>query len=51
MYGALWRALPGPAAVKALLVLALAAGVVYVCFEWFFPWLNDWLAFNDPVVG
>lgn len=51
MYAALWRALPGPAPVKVLLLLVLAAGVVWACFEWVFPWISGYLALNENSVG
>ena len=37
MYGALWRVLPGPAWVRVILLLAIAAGVVFILFTWAFP--------------
>ena len=40
MYGWLWRHLPGPAPVRALIALALFIGVVAVLFLWVFPWLE-----------
>ncbi|MDR0482853.1 MAG: hypothetical protein LBH13_06835 [Cellulomonadaceae bacterium] len=50
MYAALWRALPGPAAVKALILLALFAAALWVCVEWVFPWLANYMPFNDSTV-
>lgn len=50
MYGALWRVLPGPAWVRVLLLLVLAAAVVLVCFEWLFPIVAERMPFNDPNV-
>lgn len=50
MYGALWRALPGPAWVRVLILLVLAAGVVLACFEWLFPVVAEYMPFNDPNV-
>lgn len=50
MYAALWRALPGPVALKALLLLALLAGVVVVCFEWVFPWVASLLPYDETTV-
>ncbi|MBK7721852.1 MAG: hypothetical protein IPI32_06385 [Austwickia sp.] len=47
MYGALWRALPGPWPVKAVLALALLALVVWACFQWLFPWVAVRLPVND----
>jgi hypothetical protein len=50
MYGALWRALPGPAWVRALTLVVLAAAVVLACFEWLFPVVAERMPFNDPNV-
>ena len=50
MDGLLWRALPGPAWARVLLLLLLVAVVVAVCFEWVFPWLSDYLPMNDNTV-
>ena len=47
MYGALWRALPGPTVVRALILLVLLAGLVFALFEWVYPWINDLLMFDD----
>lgn len=51
MYGALWRALPGPWWVRLFLLLVMAAAVVWVCFEWAFPWLSEYLQLNENTVG
>lgn len=51
MYAALWRALPGPVALKALLLLALLVAVVGVCFEWLFPLVASWLPYDETTVG
>lgn len=50
MYAALWRALPGPVALKALLALALLAAAVVVCFEWLFPLVASWLPYSETTV-
>lgn len=50
MYGWIWRHLPGPWPVKALLALLLFAAVVLVLFEWVFPWLEPRLPFNQVTV-
>jgi len=50
MYGPLWRALPGPWQVKALLCLALFAGVVAACFLWLFPAIATYMPFNGNAV-
>lgn len=51
MYGALWRALPGPWPVRTLILLALAAGVVAALFTWVFPWVAPLLPINELTVG
>ena len=50
MYGALWRVLPGPAWVRVLILLALAAVVVLVCFQWVFPAVAPHMPFNDITI-
>lgn len=50
MYGWIWKHLPGPAPVKALLALALFVAVVLVLFQWVFPWLEPRLPFNQVTV-
>ncbi|WP_207455428.1 hypothetical protein [Desertivibrio insolitus] len=40
MYAALWRALPGPWVVRLLILLVLAAAVLYACVTWVFPWVD-----------
>jgi hypothetical protein len=40
MYGALWRVLPGPAWLRVILMLVLAAAVVFALFTWVFPWID-----------
>ena len=51
MYGALWRAVPGPSWFKAFVFLCLLLAVTWVCFEFFFPWLSTVLPFNELTVG
>ena len=46
----LWRALPGPAVVRAFLALLLLAVVVVVCFEWLFPMVEAWLPWSETTV-
>jgi hypothetical protein len=40
VYGAIWRVLPGPVWLRLILVLLLAAAVVYALFTWVFPWVD-----------
>lgn len=50
LYSALWRALPGPTALKALQALVLVALVVAVLFLWVFPRIAPLMPFNDNTV-
>ncbi|GAA1800159.1 hypothetical protein GCM10009749_04980 [Agromyces neolithicus] len=40
MYVALWRVLPGPAWLRVILLLVLAAAVVFALFTFVFPWAD-----------
>jgi hypothetical protein len=51
MYGWLWRHLPGPRTVRALIMLALAAAVLVACFAWLFPAIAPHMPFNQTTVG
>lgn len=50
-YGWLWRVLPGPMPVKALLALVLAVAVIAILFTWVFPAIAPFMPFNDTTVG
>lgn len=50
MYGAFWRALPGPAFIKLVIVLILLAAIVYALFEHVFPWLEPYLPLNESTI-
>ena len=43
MYGAIWRALPGPWPLKLLLALVLIAAVLWAMVTWVFPWVDTFL--------
>jgi hypothetical protein len=51
MYGWIWRHLPGPKPVRAVLALILVLGVVALLFFVVFPWLDPLLPFNDVTIG
>lgn len=51
LYSALWRALPGRPAVKALQALVLVVLAVAVLFVWVFPRIAPLMPFNDNTVG
>jgi hypothetical protein len=50
MYGWIWRHLPGNAWVRALISLVLVLAVVFVLFQYVFPWAEPLLPFNDVTV-
>ena len=39
MYGALWRVLPGPWWLRALILVILVALVLFALVTWVFPWV------------
>lgn len=47
MYGWIWRHLPGPTAVRAVIALLLVAGVVALLMFVVFPWAEPKLPFNE----
>ncbi|MEU4492785.1 hypothetical protein AB0F96_04820 [Streptomyces sp. NPDC023998] len=50
MYGWIWRHLPGNAWARAFTSLVLILAVVYVLFQYVFPWAEPLLPFNDVTV-
>ena len=50
MYGYLWRVLPGPRPVKALLAIVLAVAVVLLLMEVVFPWVSAQMPYSDVTV-
>lgn len=51
MYGALWRILPGPWWVRVVILLALAAAVLYALFWFVFPWVSTIVDPQDVTVS
>lgn len=51
MYGALWRILPGPKWVRALICLVLLVLVILGLFEYVYPWIAANVPFFDNTVG
>lgn len=47
MYGYLWRALPGPAWLKTLIMIAIAVAVFFLLMEVVFPWVSSIMPYND----
>lgn len=50
MYGYLWRALPGPRPVKALLTVVLVVALVFLLMEVVFPWVSAQMPYSDVTV-
>ncbi|MCA1222756.1 hypothetical protein [Streptomyces sp. 8L] len=50
MYGWFWRHLPGNTWVRAAISIVLALIVVYLLFQYVFPWAEPLLPFNDATV-
>ncbi|WP_156157710.1 hypothetical protein [Demequina pelophila] len=46
----IWRVLPGPALLRVLMLLVLAAGVVMALFTWVFPWVSVTFDIQDQSV-
>ena len=51
MYARLWRLLPGPPAVRALLAVLLVAAVVVLLWTLVFPAVEPLLPLDDVSVG
>ena len=51
MYAALWRILPGPWWVRVLILLLLAAAVLYGLFWYVFPWVGQFVTPQEVTVG
>lgn len=50
MYGPLWRILPGPAWMKAIILLAVVVGLFFLLMEIVFPWVETMLPWTDVSV-
>ena len=46
----IWNALPGPVVVRLLILLVVIAAVVFVLFEYVFPWISEYLALQETTV-
>lgn len=51
MYAALWRMLPGPTAVRAVTLIAIAALIVLVLFTIVFPWATQFVPGQEVLVN
>jgi hypothetical protein len=50
MYAALWRVLPGPWFVRAVILLVVLAAIVTALILWVFPWVQTFVAPQDVTV-
>lgn len=50
MYGPLWRVLPGPAWLKAIIVLAVLVGLFFLLMNVVFPWVETMVPWTDVAV-
>ncbi|MEV0775187.1 hypothetical protein ACIBLA_18220 [Streptomyces sp. NPDC050433] len=50
MYGWIWRHLPGNVYVRAVIALVLALAVVFVLFQYVFPWAEPILPFGNSTM-
>ena len=50
MYGALWRVLPGPWWLRVIILVVLAAALVYALIFWVFPLINSLIPTSDVTV-
>ncbi|SFR88234.1 hypothetical protein SAMN04487846_0232 [Microbacterium sp. cf046] len=51
MYAALWRILPGPVWVRVVILIVLAAAVLYGLFFFVFPWISQVINPQEVTVG
>jgi hypothetical protein len=51
MYAWMWRHLPGPVGLRAILALALIAAAVVALFLWGFPAVAPLMPFNNGTVS
>jgi hypothetical protein len=50
MYAFLWRHIPGPLAVRLLIITAALAVIVVLLFGWVFPWVEPLMPFSGNTV-
>ncbi|WP_438354786.1 hypothetical protein [Microbacterium sp. CJ88] len=43
MYAGLWRLLPGPWWVRVLILIVIAAAILYGLFFYVFPWASEFI--------
>lgn len=51
MYSWIWRNIPGPTWFRVIFLIAVAAGIVWILFEYAFPALAPHLPLDETTVG
>jgi len=51
IFPAIWGALPGPRWVRALILAAALAAVLWLLFDYVFPWISVTFGIQDQSVG
>ncbi|MCI1257090.1 MAG: hypothetical protein LKG15_10465 [Corynebacterium provencense] len=50
MYAWIWRHLPGPSLLRAVIVLAAVAGLFFLLMDVVFPWVETLMPYGDVAV-
>ena len=51
IFPAIWGILPGPRFVKLLILFVVLAAIVFVLFQYVFPWVSVTFNIQDQSVG
>ena len=51
IFPAIWRALPGPRWLKAVTLVVALAVIVWLLFQYVFPWITLTFGIQDQSVG
>jgi uncharacterized BrkB/YihY/UPF0761 family membrane protein len=51
IFPAIWGILPGPRWVRALILVAALAAIVWLLFQYVFPWVSVTFGIQDQNVG
>ena len=51
IFPAIWNVLPGPRWVKAITLTIVLAAIIFVLFQYVFPWISVTFNIQDQSVG
>jgi len=51
MFSLIWRFLPGPAWLRIIVILAVAAAIVYALITWVYPYAATYLMSEEATVN